>query len=458
MSKFLKISLILAVLMLALAACTGGAPDTGAGDTGGEDAEPEAASGDITLWLMPNGADPEGAIQAEIDAFNAVNPNVNVTFEVVGWGDAYGRIQTAVQGGEGPCITQLGTTWVPTFGTMGGLYSFTADDLSAYGGEANFVPASWSTAGVSGQTYSIPWFADVRALTYRADVLEQVGLTPDEAFADIDSLISTLEAVRDAAPTNAAGGTIYPFQHPGRNDWNVWQNSGMWMWAYGGDFLNADGSQAVFNTAESVEGATKFFNLYSMGLTSPDTLELNSAQTDQRFGEGSVFAYITGPWVISNARDIEASGWAPEAAENLAFALFPAGPGGQYTFVGGSNLAIMNSCPNMDAAKEFVAFLTGNESQIRYANEIGMLPATLSAQNDAVFTEDPLFSVFIEAAQHGKSAINIPQWGQVETNLQTALQSLWEDVAAAGDEGLTEDHVKEELDGAAATVDSLLGQ
>jgi multiple sugar transport system substrate-binding protein len=413
----------------------------------------------IRLWVMPNGADPDAAIQAEIAAFTAANPDIAVEYEIVGWGDAYGRIQTAVQGGEGPCVTQLGTTWVPTFGTMGGLTTVSADQIAALGGEELFVPASWATAGVEGNVVSVPWFADVRAIAYRADVFEAAGVDPAEAFSSLDSFIAALETIKAAEVLDANGTPIAPFLHPGRNDWNVWQNASMWIWSYGGDLLSADGKQATFNSDEAVEGVTVFDGLYGRGLTSADTLELNSSQADSRFGEGTVATYMTGPWVISQARNTEASGWLPEAAENLAFAAFPPGPGGQYTFVGGSNLAVLKSCADQEAAFTFVEFLTGKESQIRYSTAIGMLPATLEAQNDATFTGDPLFSVFIDAAKTGKTATNIPAWGQVENNLQTALQALWEDVAAAGiGQTIDADTVRQRLDEAANTVNDLLAK
>lgn len=408
-------------------------------------------SGDIKIWVMPNGADPQAAIDAEIAAFNKLYPDVKVTAEIVGWGDAYGLIQTAVQGGEGPCITQLGTTWVPTFGTMGGLHEFTDAEIAALGGAQSFVQASWATAGVAGKVTSIPWFADVRALAYRKDILEKVGLTPDAAFKDIASFEATLQKIRDA---NLG---VEPFVHPGRNDWNVWQNAAMWIWAYGGDLLSADGTSAAFNSPQAVAGVTEFDGLYGRGLTAPDTLELNSAQVDARFGDGSTAIIITGPWNISQARNPTASGWDTMAAENLAFAEFPAGPGGQYTFVGGSNLGIMKSCKNYDAAFAFVKYLLSKESQIRYGNAIGMLPVTLEAQNDPVFTQDPLFSVFIKAAAKGKTSMNIPAWGQVENTLQTALQGLWEDAAAAGlGKPIDAATVQARLDQAANTVNTLL--
>jgi multiple sugar transport system substrate-binding protein len=117
----------------------------------------------------------------------------------------------------------------------------------------------------------------------------------------------------------------------------------------------------------------------------------------------------------------------------------------------------MTSCPDYDAAWLFVKYLLSKESQISYGNAIGMLPTTVEAQGDPMFTEDPLFSVFIDAAPTGKTSPNIPRWGAVENTLNTALQGLWEDVAASGTTPIDPALVKQRLDEAAATVDSILG-
>jgi multiple sugar transport system substrate-binding protein len=219
-------------------------------------------------------------------------------------------------------------------------------------------------------------------------------------------------------------------------------------------------TEAAFNSKEAVDGVFVLLHpLRRRGLTADDTLELNSAQTDARFGEGYTFAFMSGPWLISLARDWENQGWVQEAAENMAFAQIPAGPGGQYTFIGGSNLAIMKSCPHPEEAADFVKFLLSKESQIRYANSIGMLPTTLAAQSDPIFTQDPLFSVFIEAGKHGKTSENIVEWGQLENTLQSALASLWEDVSAKGyGTPIDREIIKARLDEAAETVNTLLKQ
>jgi multiple sugar transport system substrate-binding protein len=424
-------------------------------------ASPSAAPADqpapatIRLWFMPNGADPASALQTEIDAFNQLHPEITIQPEQVDWGSAFTRIQTGIQGGDAPCITQLGTTWVPGFSAMGGLRPFTADEVAAVGGQSNFVPASWATSGLSGTSdvTAMPWFADVRALAYRKDLLAKAGLTPSEAFKDWTSFESTLTKIKQSSPE------VSPFVHPGKNDWNVWQNGAMWIWGAGGDLLSPDYSHAVFNSAASVHGITEFASLYGKGLTESDTLELNSAQVEQKFGDGKTFSLITGPWLISNARSApDKGGWTNATVrQNLAFAEFPSGPGGQYTFVGGSNLAILNSCPSPAAAVAFVNYLVGNESQVRYAQTIGMLPVTQTAQADPNFTTDPLYAPFLSAAAKGKTSAPIAQWGQVEPTLQEQLQAIWDDVGASGKTTpITEDKVKARLDAAARAVDGYL--
>src|SRR5215471_12932078 len=84
-------------------------------------ARAQSAPVTIKLWYMPNGGDPAGAMQTEIDAFQQLHPEISVDAQQVDWGSALTRIQAAIQGGDAPCVTQLGTTWVPGFSAMGGL-------------------------------------------------------------------------------------------------------------------------------------------------------------------------------------------------------------------------------------------------------------------------------------------------------------------------------------------------
>jgi multiple sugar transport system substrate-binding protein len=407
----------------------------------------------IVFWHMPNGATPAAAVQAEIAAFTQLYPDIQVEAQQVSWAEAFLRIQTAVQGGEGPDVTQLGTTWVPGFTAMGGLREYTPQEVAAVGGETAFSAATWSTRGVAGTEVvsSIPWFSDVRALAYRSDVLAKVNLSPEMAFADMTSFEKSLRTIKESNPD------IAPFVHPGRNDWNVWQNTAMFIWAYGGELLTPDGKTAAFNSPEAVAGISHFYSLYGKGLTAVDTLELNSSQTEERFGQGLAATVITGSYVISSARTpAEQGGWlSDDAKANLAFAPIPTGPGGQYTFVGGSNLAILKSSKHQDAALKWVNFLLSYDSQVRYGQAIGMLPATLTGRSDPAFANDPLYSTLGKIALTGKTAPPIAQWGQVEPALQEGLVAMWDDVVVSNSP-IPVDLVQERMNASARAVNNLL--
>ncbi len=323
------------------------------------------------------------------------------------------------------------------------------------GGSKAFVPAAWKLTGAQGssEVTAAPWFVDVRALAYRKDVFQKAGVDPKQAFKDLKSFEAALQKVKDANPD------VAPFVHPGRNDWNVWQNASQFVWNYGGDILNKDNTQAAFNSDKSVDGVHQLTSFYGKGLTAPDTLELNSAEAEARFGNGEAASIIASSYLISQARSPkDQGGWqSDEARNNLAFAEFPAGPGGQYTFVGGSQLGIFNDCPQPEVAVKFVQYLTSNESQARYASNIGMLPAREEAQKAEAFN-DPLYQPFKAGSQKGKAAPAIVEWGGIENAFQTELQGLWEEVAASEGEPIDRETVKQRLDAAAETVNGLLGQ
>jgi multiple sugar transport system substrate-binding protein len=321
------------------------------------------------------------------------------------------------------------------------------------GGAEAFVEASWTTTHQEGneEIVAIPWFVDSRALAYRKDVLDQVGLTEEEAFKDMAAFEATLQKVKEANPDMA------PFSHTGRGDWNVIQNASMFIWNYGGDILSTDNKQAAFNSEQSVDAVTFAAGLFGKGLTPPDAPEINTTQAENKLAEGSAFSTVTGPWTVGNVNaPADQGGWANrEVAENIDFVEFPSGPGGQYAFVGGSQLGIFNECANPEEAVKFVQFLTSQESVVPYTKVAGFLPARLEAQQDPAFNT-PAYQVFQSAAEKGKVPPTIAQWGGVENVMRTALEGVWEDVQASGSTPIDEAKVKARLDAGAQSVNELL--
>ncbi len=408
----------------------------------------------ITLWIMPNGPDPAGAIEAEIAAFEAMYPNINVEYEILDWGSAWTRITTAATSGEGPDVSQLGTTWVAAIDAMGALEPLEVD-------AAKFTPASFNTATPIGKDMpaSVPWFTDVRAIIYRTDVFEQLGLDADEAFTDWNTFVDALQTIKDSGIMDDSGNEpMAPFAFPGKNDWNVPHNFIPWIWSNGGDWFNEDLTAAAINSPEAVEAIFFYANLYNQGFTPSDTLEKNSAEIDGGFQDGKYAMIISGPWMVSGSRVPEdQGGWSEKvAAQNMAVHEIPNSPntGEHYTFVGGSNLTLWKSSAHKEEAQLLIDFLTTPESQVRYCTTIGMLPAVVEALDDPAISEDPDYSVFKAAVANGKSYPALAAWGAIENELVTTLGALWDDVAAG--KVTTPEDIQERLDAAADAIDILL--
>ena len=422
----------------------------------------------LTLWIMPNGPDPSGAIEAEIAAFEEANPGIQVEYEILDWGSAWTRITNAAVSGEGPDVSQLGTTWVGAIDAFGALHHFSDEEIAAVGGPENFAAASWNTViradDDSGDVVALPWFVDTRAVIYREDIFDELGLDPAEVFDTWDSFVEGLQAIKDAGltVTDANGDEVefYPMAFPGKNDWNVVHNFAPWVWGAGGDMLTEDLSASAFNSEEAIAGVKFYASLYTQGFTPPDSLELNSAQIDGLFSEGRVAMVISGPWMVKNSRTPnDEGGWGDnEWAQYVGVAEIPAGPAGRYTFVGGSDLAVWNTSEHLEEAVMLAQFLVSDESELRYCDGIGMLPATNSALQSDAFAGDEDYGVFVTAIDHGRSYPAIAAWGPIETVMVTNLGALWDDVAGVNGPFDPDTMIPERLNAAAEEVNNVIAQ
>ena len=266
MPKRLAIVASAIALVLAPAAfvACGGDDDTGSDKpsaaTGGS-SEPQLQKGvTLTFWTMPNSPQPKDDLQKMVEPFTA-KTGVKVDVQEVGWDVQFDRIRNAAVSGEGPDITQAGTTQVPFFAALGGFMDL-SDRVEDIGGSAAYAEGIWNTTKVEGQdgTWAIPWFTEARSIYYRKDVLEKAGVDPATAFADLDSFRATLQAIKDKVPD------IEPFGAPGKKAFDLVHNVMPFVWDNGGAELSEDAKQATINSPEAQEGVEFMAGLITDGL------------------------------------------------------------------------------------------------------------------------------------------------------------------------------------------------
>ena len=172
----------------------------GCSNSGKEVGDNNSGSGEkvnLNVWIMPNTPEPEKDFMNVIKPFLDENPNITVTPTILDWGSAWTKLTTAATSGEGPDVSQIGSTWVAALGAMGAF-----EDLSPvydqFGGTESFLDASLPTTQISGgsERYGVPWFVDTRAIFYRKDICEAAGVNPDTDFETWDSFKEALQKIK----------------------------------------------------------------------------------------------------------------------------------------------------------------------------------------------------------------------------------------------------------------------
>jgi multiple sugar transport system substrate-binding protein len=433
-------------------AASGGDDDNGGSAT----ADTAKPGGEVRLWVMNNGPDPVADTEEIIKPFEQ-DTGIDVKVQLVGWDVQFDRIRNAAVSGQGPDVTQAGTTQVPFFAALGGF-----EDLSGrvgdIGGEDAYAPGVWQTTQVTGQEgdFAVPWFTEARSIYYRKDLLKKAGVDPETAFTDWDAFRATLQKLKDSGAVDNK--ETYAFGSPGKQAFDLVHHVMPFVWDAGGAELNEEATESTIDSAEAQEGVQFVSDLLPDGLFDPTALEKDGQQVEDSFKAGRLAVWIGGPWVLATIPREDDDVWAPQARKNVGVAPMPAGPSGEaYTFVGGSNLMMFKSSENKDAAWELIQFLSQDDTQTAYADLMGMFPARLDPQEQAG-QKDPNYGAFYEAIQDGRTYAPIPQWGQVETAYRTRFGNILDMAAGQGKEDYSPDAVAKELEEAAKEANGLLAQ
>jgi multiple sugar transport system substrate-binding protein len=448
------------VLAVGVGACGDDDDDAGSGASASS-----AASGTdslkgqtVRLWIMPNGPDPKNDIDTLLEPFTA-KTGIKVDTEVVGWDVMQDRIRNAAVSGEGPDITQAGTTQVPFFAALQGF-----EDLSGrvedIGGDAAYPEGVWATTQVAGQegTWSVPWFTEARAIYYRKDVLEKAGVEEEGGFADWDAMTATLQAIKDKVP-EIGGKPIEPFGSPGKKAYDLVHHVMPFVWDAGGAELSDDNTTSTIDTPEAQQGVEFFTDLLQKGLYDKSQLQRDGNQVETQFKGGRIATWIGGPWTYASTARADDENWVPAARENVGIAPMPAAPGESegYTFVGGSNLMMFKSAKNKDAAWEVMKFLSSDDFQTKYAELLGMFPSRTDPQQ-AIADKDPNYASWYEAIQQGRTYAPIPQWAQIENAYRAHFGNILDAAGGLGGGEFSAETVSSQLQAAAKEADALLAQ
>lgn len=208
-----------------------------------------------------------------------------------------------------------------------------------------------------GVLYGIPFLAESTQMIYRADVLEAAGLAIPTTF---DELSAVLEAIHNPPDFHAyvmrtePNGVHFPFP--------------IWLQGYGGNvFLDPPNDLTpTLNTPEALLAAEDFTDkIIKYSIAGSQIYGTPDCQNAMAQGLAGIWVDALG--IFPPVRDPETS----KVAGQVGIALPPGGPGGTFPQIATHGLQIPHGSEKKDAAWEFIAWATSQETMMRAATEAG---------------------------------------------------------------------------------------
>ncbi|RLP75603.1 sugar ABC transporter substrate-binding protein [Mycetocola tolaasinivorans] len=400
-------------------------------EPGGTDAEVKT----ITYWASNQGASLDNdaeILKPEIAKFEK-QTGIKVKLEVVPWSDLTNNTLAAAVSGQGPDVINIGNTNAVTFQSTGAFFPFDDAALDKIGGKDRFIKSSFATTGAEGQTpTSIPLYSQVYGLYYNKKAFADKGLTPPATW---EELVSAATALTDASTGKYGivipGGTV-----------NASMHMAFIFGAQNGGSAFDKAGKPTFTSDGMVAGVKQYVDLLATDkVVNPSVAQYTEgAQAAGDFARGDAAMYMaqtsSGNVLAQNGMTEDQYGVVP----------IPAPVGGDKigSFVAGTNISIFKSSKNVDAALEFVKFLTSDEEQAILNKAYTSLPVVTGVEGR--FTEDTeLLNTWTEIlTDFSKPLPLVPGVQAFQANVGGAVVSLIAQAATGGT--ITTDTVRKALD------------
>lgn len=352
-----------------------------------EDVAPKVT---LDFWAM--GSEGE-RVQSLLPAFEREYPGITVRVQQIPWSAAHEKLLTAHVGGTLPDVFQLGNTWLPEFVALRALSPL--DDVLSAEAQADIFPGVLAANRMSGHLYGLPWYVDTRLLFYRADMLQQAGVTrAPQTWSEWLEALRRLKAHTGFAPL------ILPF-----SEWQTLIALGLQQQA---ELLRDDGRYGAFDQPAFRAAFAFYIRLFDEGLAEVGG-ELRVGNLYQAFADGRIAMLVSGPW---NLGEFERR-MPPALQDAWATAPLPAPDGRPFpslSIAGGASLAINAKSPHPQAARALLQFLSAPEQQLNFYRATGDLPVRKSAWQLGRLQQSPHIDAFWQQLQQVQGVPPVPEW------------------------------------------------
>ncbi|MFC8866930.1 extracellular solute-binding protein [Streptomyces sp. NPDC057148] len=414
-----RLAVLLAAAVVTATAC---APQTSDNSSSGKDEK----TGTLRVWLFQevNNKPKEKVVDAVLAGFEKAHDDTKVTVEYIPVETRAQRIKAAFNDPDSaPDVIEYGNTDTAGYVKDGGLLDVTGE-YEAWDEAADTDPTARQSVTVDGKVYGAPYFVGVRALYYRTDVFDELGL---KAPKSMDELATTAKKIRAEKPGlyGIAVGGAYTY------------GAMPFVWAHGGELATGKGGSyaSAVDSAAAREGIEAYTSLFGDG-------NCPAAKCAGMGGNDTVTAFASGKAAMAIAGDF--SRQAVEAGEvkgKYAVVPLPGVEPGSVApaFAGGNNIGVLKSTSHRTLAVDLMKRLASKQAQGELFDAMGFLP-TFTDVRQRVAAEEPFVQPFVDTLAAGTKFVPASAaWATIDSSqvLPTMFQEVVsgkKDVgAAAGD-------------------------
>ncbi|MEU6376994.1 extracellular solute-binding protein [Streptomyces sp. NPDC046909] len=404
----MKLSPRLTVLLTALA-LTACAPQTSTNSSSDKDDK----TGTLRVWLFQEvGNKPkENVVDSVVAAFEKAHDGTKVDVEYIPVETRAQRVKAAFNDPKSaPDVIEYGNTDTAGYVKDGGLLDV-SEEFGAWNEAKDTDPTAKQSVTVDGKVYGAPFYVGVRALYYRTDVFEELGLEVPKSMSE---LASTARKIRAAKPE------LYGLVVGGAYTYGAMP----FVWANGGELATGEGG--TYTSAIDSPAARKGIKAYT-SLFSDDNCP--AAKCAGFGGNDTVTAFAAGKAGMAIGGDFShAAVEAGKVKGEYAVVPLPGVAAGSVApaFAGGNNIGVLKSTSHRTLAVELMEQLTSKKTQASMFAAMGFLP-TFTDVRQRVAAEKPYTKPFVETLSAGTKFVPAsPAWSQIDSSL--VLPTMFQEV------------------------------
>lgn len=356
--------------------------------------------------------------------------NIRITAEYQGsYDELHTKLKSAFIANEQPAISVMEIASIKSFADAGmiePLESYISDEK-----ESQFLPGLMDNSYVDGKLYGVPYLRSTPIFYYNKTLFDQAGIT--SAPTNWEELASTSKQLE------SIGVKGFGFLN------DIWHFEA-YTQGNGGNIVNADETEAIFNQAPAVEaveflkeGIEKYNFKYYSGNNASDTR--TTEIMNQKIG-----MWVDSTGSLNNTLDI-----AGQNGYEIGTAFIPCGK--EYSVpTGGCNIVMTSKLTDeeKEAAALFINFMTEEEQVVYSHKKTGYLPTTISSTThpeiEALYESTPQFKVAVDQLQYGHGRPMNKAYGEAYNVYINALDQIF----------TTDVKVQDTLDKAAMEATKLL--